>query len=241
VQITSKIPFIAICLVLISGCGGGGSSSVANADPQGFWTGPSPAGYTVSTVILDTGETWGIYSSGSTIYGALYGNTTTSGNTATVTGTDFNFATGTSTPGTLTGPISAKSSLTLSNVNGTVPLTYQSSYDTAASSAAATGTWSFAGRSSRYSLIPGSITINSSGNFTLSQSNCTTSGSIVPRPGGKNVYNLTLIAIGSGCAAGQSTLTGVTYLDTTVTPNRFLALGLTPSKNDGLIVIGTKQ
>jgi hypothetical protein len=235
-----KYSVTATTLGILVACGGGGSS-VTNADPQGFWTGPSPAGYTVSTVILETGEAWGIYSSGSTVYGALYGNTTTNGNTATVTGTDFNFVAGTSTPGTLTGPITAKSSMTLSNVNGTIPLTYQSSYDTAASSAGPIGTWSFVGRSSHYSLIPASITINSSGNFTLSQTNCTTSGSIVPRPGGKNVYNLTLTSVGTGCAAGQSTLTGVTYLDTTVTPNRFLALGLTSNKSDGLIVIGTKQ
>jgi hypothetical protein len=221
--------------------GGGGDDGVSNADPQGFWTGLSPAGYTVSAVVLDTGETWGIYSSGSTVYGALYGTATTSGNTASISGTDFNFVTNSSVQGTLTGPIAAKSTMSLSSTSGTIPLSYGTSYDTSATSAGVTGTWSYVGRSLGYTLIPANITINSSGAFTLSQTNCVTTGSIVPRSGGKNVYNITLTAVGIGCAAGQSTLTGVTYLDTTVTPNKFLALALTSNKGDGLIVIGTKQ
>jgi hypothetical protein len=233
---------LALITAGLTACGGGGGgTSGPNADPQGFWSGLSPAGYTVNAVVLDGGETWGVYSSGSTVYGALYGTASTSGNTATITGTDFNFVTNSSAQGTLTGPITAKSTMSLSNSSGTIPLTYSSTYETAATAAAVTGTWSYVGRSGGYTLIPANITIDSSGNFTLSQTNCTTSGSIVPRTGGKNVYNITLTSVGNGCAAGQSTLTGVTYLDTTVTPNKFLALALTSSKSDGLIVIGTKQ
>jgi hypothetical protein len=238
--------FNNLLLILTTACltacgGGGGGTSGPNADPQGFWSGLSPAGYTVNAVVLDSGETWGVYSSGSTVYGALYGTASTSGNTATITGTDFNFVTNSSAQGTLTGPITAKSTMSLSNSSGTIPLTYSSTYETAATAAGVTGTWSYVGRSGGYTLIPANITIDSSGNFTLSQTNCTTSGSIVPRTGGKNVYNITLTSVGNGCAAGQSTLNGVTYLDTTVTPNKFLALALTSSKSDGLIVIGTKQ
>ncbi len=243
-------PLFAFCVIaftLLVGCGGGGGggANVVNADPQGFWSGTttSTVGDTVSAVVLDTGEIWGVYSSGATVTGALYGTTTVSGNTATVNGTNYNFVTSTGLQGTLTGPISAKSSLSLSTSNGSITysLTYSSTYETPATSAAVAGTWSYIGRSSSYSLIPSNITIDTAGNFTLNQTNCVTSGSIVPRTGGKNVYNITLTSVGSGCAAGQSTLTGVTYLDTTVTPNKFHALTLTSSKNDGLIVIGTKQ
>ena len=52
---------------------------------------------------------------------------------------------------------------------------------------------------------------------------------------------MTLAAVGANCAAGQSKLSGVAYLDTTVTPNKLFSLALTPSKKDGLVVIGTKQ
>lgn len=225
----------------LTACGGGGGSGT-NADAQGYWSGPSSTGYTVNTVVLDTGETWGIYSAGSTIYGALYGTTTTNGNNVSISGTDFNFVSNTSVQGTFTGPISARSSMTLTSATGvTVPLTYSATYDTAATAATATGTWSFIGRSGSYSLVPGSITIDGSGAFTLNQTNCTTLGTLVPRSGGKNVYNLNMTASGSSCAVGQSTLSGVAYIDTTVTPNKFVSLALTPNKNDGVIVIGTKQ
>jgi len=237
-----KLSFLASTIAILTGCGGGGDgSNVTNTDPQGLWTGVASTGYTVNTAVLETGETWGIYSSGSTIYGALYGSAVVNGASISINGTDFNFETNRSTSGNLTGTVQAKSSMSLSGNGVTVPLTYQSSYDTPATAANAKGTWSFVGRSGAYTLIPGAITIDSTGRFVLNQTNCITNGSIVPRSGGKNVYNITLSSVGSGCAVGQSTLTGVTHIDTSVTPNKLLGLALTPNKSDGLIVIGTKQ
>ena len=45
---------LAVIPALLTACGGGGGggSSVANADPQGFWSGLSPAGYTVNAVVI---------------------------------------------------------------------------------------------------------------------------------------------------------------------------------------------
>jgi hypothetical protein len=227
-------------LTLLSACGGGGSST-PSADPQGFWTGQASTGYTISTAILESGEAWGIYSSGSTIYGALYGTAATNGNSISIQGTDFNFLTNSSVPGNLTGTLLPKSSMSLTGSNVSVPLIYQTAYDTPATAAAITGTWAFTGRSGSYSLIPGSFTIDSGGRFILNQTNCVTSGTVVPRSSGKNIYNLTLSASGIGCAAGQTTMSGIVYLDATVTPNKFLSLALTPNKNDGVIVLGTKR
>jgi len=235
-----KLALVVSAIATLTACGGGGGG-VTNTDPQGYWTGLATSGYTVSTAVLDNGETWGIYSAGSAIYGALYGTSSVSGSTITVTGTDFNFQTNTSTPGTLTGPVVAKSAMSLSNANGSVPLKYQTSYDTAATAAAIAGTWSFTGRSGRYTLIPASITIDGSGNFTLIQTTCTSIGSIVPRPGGKNIYNIHLTASGTSCANGQSSMSGIAVIDATVTPNKFLSLALTPSKNDGIVMVGIKQ
>lgn len=230
---------LAGLVVLLSACGGGGDGG-SNADPQGIWTGPATTGYTVNAALLDNGEIWGIYSSGGTIYGALFGNTSVSGNRITVSGTDFNFLSNSATAGTLTGSFSPKASMGLSSPSVSVSLAYSATYETPATAAAIAGTWSFIGRSSDYELVPGSITVDGSGNFTLSQTNCTTSGSIVPRPGGKNIYNVTLTSSGSSCAVGTTSLAGIAYLDTSASPNRFLALGLTSAKDDGLIVIGTK-
>jgi hypothetical protein len=237
-----KLALVAGAVAILTACGGGGGGGgTTNADAQGFWEGPASTGYTVSAVVLDTGETWGVYSSGANIYGALYGSTAVSGNNVSISGTDFNFINNTSSAGNLAGTIAAKSSMSLSGSGVTLPLTYQASYDTAATAGAVTGTWSFIGRSGSYELVPGSITVDGSGQFTLNQTNCVTSGSIVPRSGGKNVYNVTLSAVGSSCVAGQSSMSGIAYVDTTVTPNKFLTLALTSNKSDGVIVLGTKQ
>ncbi len=240
---TAKFSLAASAAAILTACGGGGGggATASNTDPQGLWAGVTSTGYTVNAAVLDSGETWGIYTSGSTIYGALYGTAASNGSSISITGTNFNFLTNSSSTETLTGTVLAKSAMSLSGNGIQVPLTYQSSYDTPATAAAATGTWSFVGRSGIYSLIPGSITVDKDGRFVLNQSNCITSGSIVPRPGGKNIYNISLSAVGSACAAGNSSLAGVTYIDTTVTPNKLLALALNTNKNDGLIVIGTKQ
>lgn len=238
---TIKLTLAASAVALLAACGGGGGGGTASVDPQGIWTGPASTGYTVNAVVLETGETWGFYTSGSTIYGALYGTAAVNGSSISINGTDFNFLNNSTSAGNLTGTVVAKTSMSLSGSNVTVPLTYDSSYDTAATSSGPIGTWSFIGRSGAYSLIPGSITVDSSGNFVLNQTNCVTNGSIVPRAGGKNIYNVSLSATGVGCAAGQSTLTGVAYLNTSVTPNQFYSLALNSNKSDGVIVIGTKQ
>jgi hypothetical protein len=242
-KLAIKYILAATVIAVLTACGGGGGGSGAatNVDPQGIWAGPASTGYTVNAVVLETGETWGVYTSGSTIYGALYGSAAVNGSSISINGTDFNFLTNSSSSGNLSGTVTARSSMSLSGSGVSVPLTYQSSYDSPATAAAAMGTWSFVGRSGAYTLIPGSITIDGSGRFVLNQTNCVTTGSILPRAGGKNIYNISLSSTGIGCAAGQSTLTGVTYLDTSVSPNKFLALALTSNRSDGLIVIGTKQ
>ena len=235
-----RVLAILVSTAFLSACGGGGSAP-ASVDPQGFWEGKASTGYTVDAAILENGETWGFYSSGSTIYGALYGTATVNGSSISIQGTDFNFTNNSSTASSMTGTVSAKSSMSLMGNSFTLPMTYGNSYDTPATAAAIMGTWSFTGRSGSYTLIPGSFTIDGAGRFTLNQTNCVTSGSVVPRPSGKNIYNLTLSASGVGCAAGQTSMSGIVYLETAVTPNVFLSLALTPNKNDGVIVIGTKR
>ena len=128
-----------------------------------------------------------------------------------------------------------------SNVGFTVSLEYDSSYDTPAAASSVTGSWLFGGRSGSYFLDPDTVSVDDTGLFTLSQTDCETSGQIVPRPGGKNVYDMNLTSSGSGCAAGQSALKGIAILDASETPNIFLGLALNSDKSDGLIIAGIKQ
>lgn len=117
-------------MLTLGACGGGGGGgSTTNSDPQGFWVGPSSTGFTVSTAILENGESWGIYSSGSTIFGALYGSTSTDGSSITIVGSDFNFLTNSVISSTLTGTVAAKSTITAaSRLGTTVSLTYKPVY-----------------------------------------------------------------------------------------------------------------
>jgi len=229
-----------ISLFTLAGCGGGGGGDTGtNADPQGIWSGPTSTGYIANTVILETGETWGIYSSGNTIYGGLYGTATTNGNTVSISGTDFNFIKNQTAQGSLSGPIVAKSTMTISGSGVTTQLTYNPTYDATASPV--TGSWAFNGRSSTYALAPATVTINNTGGFVLNQTNCSTTGNLTQRATGKNIYNINLTSVGIGCAIGQSSISGVAYIDTTTNPNRMLILALTSTKNDGLVIIATRQ
>jgi hypothetical protein len=227
---------------MFTACGGGGGDSVTNADPQGFWAGQASNGNTLSVVVLETDEAWGVYSSGQSIIGALYGRAAINGNSISIVGSDFNFISNTVSTGTAAGSITSKTSMNLtSSLGGTASLVYQSSYDRPP--APILGTWSFVGRSRYSQVAPGVITFDSNGRFVLNEPNCLTTGVATPRATGKNVYNLTMSASGSGCGGGQNSWSwsGVAYVDATTTPNKVLALALTPDKSDGLIVLGTRQ
>lgn len=230
----------------LSGCGGGGGGddapSVKNT-AEGFWSGTSSAGYNVDLAILENGETWGVYASGSTIFGALQGTASGSGSSFNANGTDYNFTSGTATAGSITGTVTEKSSIRgTSSLGPSVSLTYQSTYDRPASLSELAGTYSFIGRSARASLLPATVAINANGAFSLIQSGCTSNGSFSPRPSGKNIFDVSVSFSGPTCALGNgSSAKGIAYLDTTTRPFRLSALALRDDRNDGLIVLGTKR
>lgn len=236
----------AAVTVALFGCGGGGGGGddvpVKNT-AEGFWSGTSSAGYNVDLAILENGEAWGVYSSGTTLYGALQGTASGSGNSFTANGTDYNFSSGTASAGSINGTVVEKSSIRgTSSLGPSVSLTYQASYDRPASLSELAGTYSFVGRSARASLLPATVTINANGAFSLVQSGCTSNGSFSPRPSGKNIFDVSVSSSGPSCALGNgSSANGIAYLNTTTRPFRLGALALRADRNDGLIVLGTKR
>ena len=115
-----------VAALALTACGGGGGGNtatptVANASAEGFWSGISSTGPTVQLAILENGETWGFYTTGSTLVGALYGTTSCSGSSISGTGQDFNFVSRAVSAGTYSGSVSAKSSLTVTTSSGTAP------------------------------------------------------------------------------------------------------------------------
>jgi hypothetical protein len=232
-----------VLTLLLAACGGGGGSSslsARDAGAEGFWVGTANTGVTVFAAILENGESWGVYTSGRQIVGTLYGNTSTANSSITISGTDLNLVSNVATAGTLTGTFAPRATINATSTQGaSVSLSYDAIYDIPASSANAVGTWDYVGRSLLNVLTPAAVTIDGSGAFSLTQTNCNSSGSITPRPNGKNVFNVSITSVGSGCATGFSTLTGVAFLD--VDEGFVLILALTANKSDGLIILADKR
>lgn len=240
----TRISIVAATLALAA-CGGGGDAPAAStgtpATAEGFWTGTTSNGWTANLAILETGETWGVYSSGSTIYGALYGNTSSNGTALTGTGSDFNVPARTVTPGTYSGTFSSKASISVTTSGGvTFSGTYGTAYDQAATLASLAGTFSGTGVSGGSSVQAASVTISSSGVVSTPVANgCSASGTASPRPSGKNIFNVAITFTGTNCALGNGTVTtGIGYYDAAT--QRLLVLALNSAKTDGFIYIGNK-
>jgi hypothetical protein len=238
----------AICaLAAVSACGGGGggesttdgAATVATA--EGFWSGTTSTGVGVDLVVLETGETWGVYSSGGAIVGALYGATNSSANSLSGSGNDFNIPSGTVTAGTYSGTYSPKATISVAFAGGgTFTGAYQAAYDQTASISAVAGTFTGSGVVSNSSVQRATVTISATGAVTVPASlGCSAAGTMSPRPSGKNVFNVAVTFTGSSCALGNgASVAGVAYYDAAT--REVLVLALNASKTDGLLYIGTK-
>lgn len=236
---------------LLASCGGDGGDPTPPppaASPAGFYVGTSGAGPTlreVSTLILDNGRVYSLYSGPAGgpptgIAGAVIGNGVTTGNTFTASPTrDFNFEVPSVTIGSLSASFTERSSIS-GTVSGGVPAvsftgTYSSAYGNAPSLAAAAGTYTgvvgFSGGSEAATAVVaanGAITATSVGG-------CNLSGTAGLHASG-NVYDVT-ITVGAGCVFPAATVfTGHGYLNGNVLHSIVMNPGLT----DGLIFSGTR-
>lgn len=187
----------AVCF--LSACSGGGSDSATTtpstpttASAEGFWVGTTANGSVVNLAILDGGETWGLYGTISALVGAVYGNTSVSGNALSGTGLGFIFVTRVSGSGLYTGSVTTKGTISMSVSDGTkLTGNYDASYDQPTSIANLAGT--FTGLAVTGTIAPQTTTviIDVNGNFTSTYSSgiysCTTTGKVTPRALGKNV------------------------------------------------------
>jgi hypothetical protein len=232
----------------LTGCGGGGAP---NPSPEGYWQGVSSpdfnmiAGYNVSMLILENGETWAVYegvppSVPQWPYGGLYGTATSSGNSLSFSGQSIHVSTRTAlglSPGSYSGTFAAKSTLAVTTSAGlTINAKYQAGYEQPASLADVAGTFKGFG-AGPYSAVPDlSITVDSSGAFTVPWDlTCGGSGRLTPRASGKNVFDVT-VTLGVGCnLGGLITFTGTAYYDRAA--RRLVLVALEPDKSRGLMYI----
>lgn len=246
-----KLAVVGICSAILYGCGGGGgdepAAPVTSAPPpaeasvEGFWSGTSSTGYDVSLAVLENGETWGVYSYGGSIYGALYGQTTVSGSSLSGAGSDFNIPSRSVASATYAGTFVEKSSIEVTTSGGAgFTGVYEPAYDQPASLQAVAGTYAGSGVSGDSPVQAVSVTVTATGQVTVPSSlGCSASGSIAPRPTGKNIFNVTVTFLGSTCALGNGATTqGVAYYDSAT--GQILVMAMNSSKTDGFIYIGAK-
>lgn len=246
-----KAAAMSFAVLMLSACGGGGGGGSASAptpttagSAEGLWTGTSSNGYGVSLLVLENAETWGIYYSGNTIWGSLYGTSTGSGTVFSATGTDFYFATREAVQGTLSGNVNPGVSISATSTGSglTTNLIYNNSYNTPATLVNIAG--NYVGWGITRDTLAQTLTfqVNSAGVITGSVPGCSVSGTVLPRAGGKNVFNVSTTFVGNQCALGSGTTTsGVATLDSASGVNRLFIMTLNGAKTNGYVVNATSS
>lgn len=247
-----KILGASLIALTIAACGGGsgggngGSQPVANQDPQGFWTGTSSGSsagtFNLGSVVLENGEFYTMFSQNGIAYGIDYGTGTVSGTSISGNLQEFYIPTNSVIAGTISATFTPKSTLQGSarytnGVTTNFTTTYNASYDTPASLSAVTGLYT----GNYYTGAPVSLSISSNGVVSGSSTNCIITGTVTPRPTGKNVYNAALNFSGSQCAPGQGSASGIGVLNVINGVTYLYTAGLNPAKTNGFFWIGRKQ
>ena len=235
---------------VLTACGGGGGSDAvvtpvpAAASAEGFWNGTITGGYGASVAILENGETWGIYTSGNSLVGAVYGQTSSNNPALTGSGSSFNFLTRQSGSGTYTGSFVPKSSINFTTNDGAkFTGSYGTTYEQPALLSDLAGTYTGFGVTGTTSAQSTPITISTggaiSGSVVSGNLSCSASGTATPRASGKNIFDVQLTFSGNFCALGNgATTAGVAYYDAV---NREIGvMTLNSAKTDGLVYIGKR-
>ncbi|QJY31665.1 hypothetical protein HND92_00855 [Diaphorobacter sp. JS3050] len=241
---------VLVAATLLTACGGGGSDDASTATPtpapppaatsaEGFWMGKSAAGYDVAVAVLENGDTWGVYTSGSTLYGALQGKTTSSNGALTGSGREFNLLSNSVSQGSYSGTYTAKNRLDLRLSDGnSFSATYSTFYDQPTSLSALAGTYRGYGVGTGAPVQWLAVTISASGAVSYPTTlGCSASGSVTPRASGKNIFDLRITFSGASCTLGNgATVSGVGYYES----GKLIAMGLLPSQTAGFIFSGSK-
>jgi len=231
-----------ITAAVLAGCGGGGGGSDAPASAtatpaataptgaEGFYSGTAGP-YDFGAVILETGEFWGIYSSGGVVQGAVHGSSTETASTFTGSGYDYNLPTQSRTASSFSGTYAPGASITgtISSSNTAFTGKYDASYLTPATISSITGQWTgnvaTAGR-----VDSGSFTIDASGAISGRSSSCAYTGTVASHAA-TAVFDVSVTFAQTGCLFNGQTVSGIAVL----LQGTLFTAGLLPDKSAGLI------
>lgn len=245
-------PVSLMFALVLAGCGGGGSVSVQFNTPssaQGVYEGTSSNGFAFNTLVLENDEYWtiyGQYSGGNfLVHGLIQGNGQSgSGSFSSSNLKDFYY-----TGAVYTGGLSA-SYIPGVSFNGTISTTGSTStftatpltsslynYNAAAELAAVSGAWNLT------ELRGANTTMNiaAGGTFTGNAGGCTFSGTLTPRPSGKNVFNVAAQFGPFPCALAGQAVTGIALSYILSDGRRQFLLGAVDSqRNNATVLMGAR-
>ncbi|NDU93057.1 MAG: hypothetical protein G3I10_10740 [Ferrovum sp.] len=239
---------VAVTVLLVAGCGGGGSNG-ATAMPgafqaQGIAQGTTGQGSSVLDIILETGEFYSFSTAAGITLTVDHGNLLESGAGISANLVEFNVGGNTALSGVMTGLFIAQSAITGTTQIGLYQFTafsanYLPIYNTPATLSTLAGTYSGV---YTYGGTPVTMSVSATGAITGTSTNCAISGTATPRASGKNVFNLSLTLTGANCIpTGVGTATGVMVLNSESGLTRLYAGALNPAGTNGFFWIGTKQ
>lgn len=195
---------MAVSVIAVAGCGGGGGDTPAPAPAttaEGTYRGTitnSPSASAFSAIVLEDGQFWTAYGNsvggGLVVSGLIQGQGTSSnGSFTSSTVKDFGavpalagtlsatYVSGVSLSGTITAGGSTV------GFNGTAVPAAEFNYNAPASLSSVVGNWNLSSTSGDAIALA----VAANGTFTgTATGGCSVSGTVAPRPSGKNVFNI---------------------------------------------------
>lgn len=250
---------VAFIATALSGCGGGGDSSAADpldgtttARAEGVYRGGlnGSASKNFQLLVLENDEFWSLYGDDTAsqflVRGFLQGTGTSNNGSFTGDARDFGAAPPASAPvvasyrphGRVIGTVASPEGVVFFVGDGVDGTNSTYDYDKPASLGDISGSWSLNGLDGTAT----DLTVGASGVIQASTSACTLSGTIAPRPSGKNVFDVSVTMGVAPCSSPGTTFRGValSYL-LPATSTRQLIVGVVDSnRTSGAALFGTR-
>lgn len=234
--------------LLLTACGGGsGSDDDPSTGPpplkpiagaEGRWLGRASTGYDVLLTILEDGETWGIYTRGPGIQGAFHGSSSSGDGWVRGSAAHVDYERGAAVRSALyEGSFTRQRQMRVGFVFDTFSGSYAADYERPATRAAVVG--SYTGVVGGWPLTrPMTLAVTADGQLlsTPPDAACLVRGSLAPRPGGRNVYDMRASFTGDHCPVPHLTqVAGIALLDG---GSRLIITSVAPSAVDFFVFQG---
>jgi hypothetical protein len=233
---------------VLAGCGGGDDPPKGKA--EGAYEGNTATGAYTQFLVLEDDSFWALYGSQSAgtffVTGFVHGQgASNDGNFNSSNARDFGF----SPPLAMTVSARYTSGVSLSGTlavaGGSVAFNAAAIPSARFNYAAAPTIASIAGAWSNMTTLSGAtanVTISSTGAFTGTSDGCTFTGTIVPRPSGRNVFNVALTFGPAPCALPNQNGSGiaVTYLVNGGPTRQLIVGGFDGQRTNGVLLAGSR-